>query len=142
MFDERGKPVTEAGPSTPVKVLGLHDVPLAGDTFYVVKDEKAARAEVEERRRAHDEALLREAHPVNLDSLFGEISAGNVKELNIILKTDVQGSIDPIRHSLERLSNEESAREDHPLRLRHHHRVGRHARRRFEGHHHRLQLQA
>jgi translation initiation factor IF-2 len=106
MFDERGKPVKEAGPSTPVRVLGLKDVPLAGDTFYVVKDEKAARADVEVRRRAHDEALLREAHPVNLDSLFGSISAGQVKELNLILKTDVQGSIDPIRHSLERLSQE------------------------------------
>jgi len=81
-------------------------VPLAGDTFYVVKDEKAARAEIETRRREREEALLREAHPVNLDSLFGSISAGQTKELNLILKTDVQGSIDPIRHSLERLSNE------------------------------------
>ncbi|MGE0058435.1 MAG: translation initiation factor IF-2 [Dehalococcoidia bacterium] len=106
MFDERGKPMKEAGPSTPVRVLGLHEVPLAGDTVYVVKDEKAARAEIEERRRARDEALLREAHPVNLDSLFGSISAGKVKELNLILKTDVQGSIDPIRHSLERLSQD------------------------------------
>src|SRR5204863_4838206 len=69
--------------------------------------EKTARAEVEERRRAHDAALLGEAHPVNLDSLFGEIHRGVLKDLNIILKTDVQGSIDPIRHSLERLSNEE-----------------------------------
>lgn len=106
MFDERGKPVKEAGPSTPVRVLGMKEVPLAGDTFYVVKDEKAARADVEVRRRAHDEALLREAHPVNLDSLFGSISAGKTKELNLILKTDVQGSIDPIRHSLERLTDE------------------------------------
>jgi translation initiation factor IF-2 len=107
MFDERGRTVTEAGPSTPVKVLGLHSVPLAGDTFTVVKDEKAARTVVEERRRAHDAALAAEAHPVNLDTLFGEIHSGNVRDLNIILKTDVQGSIDPIRHSLERLSNEE-----------------------------------
>jgi translation initiation factor IF-2 len=107
MFDERGKTVTEAGPSTPVKVLGLHAVPLAGDTFVVVKDERAARSEVEERRRSREAALAREAHPVNLDTLFGEITTGQVKELNLILKTDVQGSIDPIRHSLERLSNEE-----------------------------------
>jgi translation initiation factor IF-2 len=106
MFDENGKPVKEAGPSSPVRVLGLREVPLAGDTFTVVKDEKAARAAIEERRRAREEALLREAHPVNLDSLFGSISAGQVKELNLILKTDVQGSIDPIRHSLERLSQE------------------------------------
>ena len=107
MFDERGKPVKEAGPSTPVKVLGLHGVPLAGDTFNVVKDEKVARADIEERKRAHDAALAAEAHPVSLDTLFGEIHSGNLQDLNIILKTDVQGSIDPIRHSLERLSNDE-----------------------------------
>jgi translation initiation factor IF-2 len=107
MFDERGRTVKEAGPSTPVKVLGLHDVPLAGDIFNVVKDERFARNEIEERRRARDAALTAEAHRVNLDSLFGEIHAGTVHDLNIILKTDVQGSIDPIRHSLERLSNDE-----------------------------------
>jgi translation initiation factor IF-2 len=107
MFDERGKAVNEAGPSTPVKVLGLQPVPAAGDVFTVVSDERAARAEVEERRRRREEALAREAHPVNLDSLFGEIHTGQLKDLNIILKTDVQGSIDPIRHSLERLSNDE-----------------------------------
>jgi translation initiation factor IF-2 len=107
MFDERGRTVKEVGPSTPVKILGLHDVPLAGDIFNVVKDERFARNEIEERRRAHDAALTAEAHRVNLDSLFGEIHAGTVHDLNIILKTDVQGSIDPIRHSLERLSNDE-----------------------------------
>ena len=107
MFDERGKTVTAAGPSTPVTVLGLREVPLAGDVFNVVADERTARAMVETRRRAHDAALLAEAHPVNLDTLFGEIHSGKIRDLNIILKTDVQGSIDPIRHSLERLSNEE-----------------------------------
>jgi len=107
MFDDHGAAVTEAGPSTPVKVLGMHDVPLAGDVFHVVKDEKFARADVVTRRRAHDAALTAEAHPVNLDTLFGEIHSGNMQDLNIILKTDVQGSIDPIRHSLERLSNDE-----------------------------------
>ena len=107
MFDDHGRAVKDAGPSFPVKVLGLHEVPLAGDVFTVVKDERFARAEVEARRRAHDAALLAEAHPVNLDTLFGEIHSGALRDLNIILKTDVQGSIDPIRHSLERLSNEE-----------------------------------
>jgi translation initiation factor IF-2 len=107
MFDDHGGAVTAAGPSTPVKVLGLHNVPLAGDVFRVVRDEKIARAEVETRRRAHDAALTAEAHPVNLDTLFGEIHSGTIQDLNIILKTDVQGSIDPIRHSLERLSNDE-----------------------------------
>jgi translation initiation factor IF-2 len=107
MFDERGQPVKEAGPSTPVKVLGLHGVPLAGDVFTVVKDERAARNEIEGRKRAREAALAAEAHPVSLDTLFGEIHSGNLQDLNIILKTDVQGSIDPIRHSLERLSNDE-----------------------------------
>jgi translation initiation factor IF-2 len=91
----------------PVKVLGLQPVPVAGDVFTVVADERAARAEVEERQYRRDAALLQEAHPVNLDSLFGEISSGQTRELNIILKTDVQGSIEPIRLSLERLSNDE-----------------------------------
>ncbi len=107
MFDDHGEAVTQAGPSTPVKVLGMHDVPLAGDVFRVVKDERFARADVTTRRRAHDAALTKEAHPVNLDTLFGEIHSGTLQDLNIILKTDVQGSIDPIRHSLERLSNDE-----------------------------------
>jgi translation initiation factor IF-2 len=107
MLDDKGKTVKEAGPSTPVKVLGLHEVPLAGDTFVVVKDEKAARVEVEDRKRRREAALANQAHQVNLDSLYGEIHHGIIKDLNIILKTDVQGSIDPIRHSLERLSNEE-----------------------------------
>jgi len=107
MFDERGRAVKEATPSTPVKVLGLHQVPLAGDLFTVVKDERAAREQVETRRRAREAALASEAHPVNLDTLFGEVTSGAVRDLNIILKTDVQGSIDPIRHSLERLSTDE-----------------------------------
>jgi translation initiation factor IF-2 len=107
MFDATGKPVKEAGPSMPVTVLGLRSVPLAGDTFQIVPDERAARETLDARKRDREAALAREAHPVNLDTLFGEISAGKVRELNLILKTDVQGSIDPIRHSLERLSSDE-----------------------------------
>jgi translation initiation factor IF-2 len=107
MSDANGRPVKEAGPSMPVTVLGLRSVPLAGDTFQVVADEKAAREALEARKREREAALAREAHPVNLDTLFGEISTGEVRELNLILKTDVQGSIDPIRHSLERLSTDE-----------------------------------
>ncbi len=107
MFDDKGRNVTSAGPSTPVKVLGIHEVPVAGDTFRVVQDEKFARGDIERRKRDREEALLRESHPVNLDTLFGEISAGKVRELNLILKTDVQGSIEPIRISLERLTNAE-----------------------------------
>jgi translation initiation factor IF-2 len=104
MFDDKGRNVTAAGPSTPVTVLGLREVPMAGDTFRVVPDERAAREEIEQRKRERESALLRETRPVNLDTLFGEISAGQVRELNLILKTDVQGSIEPIRLSLERLS--------------------------------------
>jgi len=107
MFDDRGRSIESAGPSAPAKVLGLRAVPVAGDNFQVVEDERAARLDIEDRRRDKDAALAREAHPVNLDTLYGEISTGQVRELNIILKTDVQGSIDPIRHSLERLSNDE-----------------------------------
>ena len=107
MLDDKGRPVTEAGPSTPVNVMGLHKVPLAGDVFTVVKDERAARVDVEDRERRRDAALANQAHQVNLDSLFGEIHRGALQDLNLILKTDVQGSIDPIRHSLERLSNDE-----------------------------------
>ncbi len=107
MFDAQGQAVKEAGPSMPVKVLGMKQVPVAGDRFDVVEDEKSARAGIEERKRAREEALLREARPVSLDTLYGEISAGKVRELNIILKTDVQGSIEPIRLSLERLTNDE-----------------------------------
>ncbi|HLF72084.1 MAG TPA: translation initiation factor IF-2, partial [Dehalococcoidia bacterium] len=107
MFDDQAKNVTEAGPSTPVTVLGIHQVPLAGDTFRAVKDERFARDEVDHRRRAREAVLASETHHVNLDSLYGEIHTGLIKDLNIILKTDVQGSIDPIRHSLERLSNDE-----------------------------------
>ena len=104
MFDEHGKNIITAGPATPVKILGLHQVPLAGDSFHTVQDEKAARAEVENRRRQREFALAGEANAVNLDSLFGEISSGKVQELNLILKTDVQGSIEPMKHALERLS--------------------------------------
>lgn len=104
MFDEHGKSVTAAGPATPVKILGMHQVPLAGDTFHTSEDEKAARSEVEDRRRERELALAGEANAVNLDSLFGEISSGKVQELNLILKTDVQGSIEPIKHALEKLS--------------------------------------
>jgi translation initiation factor IF-2 len=107
MFDDKGKTVTSAGPSTPVTVLGLREVPVAGDTFRVVEDERRAREEIEKRRRLREDDLLREAHPVNLDTLFDEISTGQVRELNLILKTDVQGSIEPIRQSLERLTNPE-----------------------------------
>ena len=107
MFNEHGRHIKSAGPAAPAKILGLGTVPLAGDIVVVVKDERIARSFVLERQREREAAALKEQRPVSLDTLFGEISAGKVKELNVILKTDVQGSIDPIRTSLERLSTEE-----------------------------------
>jgi translation initiation factor IF-2 len=107
MFNEHGRHIKAAGPAAPAKILGLNVVPLAGDLVAVVQDEKTARNFVVERRRQREAAALKEQRTVSLDTLFGEISAGKVKELNIILKTDVQGSIEPIRTSLERLSTEQ-----------------------------------
>jgi translation initiation factor IF-2 len=105
MFDDKGKRVKKAEPSTPVGVLGLSTVPQAGDTLTVVGGEKEARAEIE---RWQKEKEMSSASKVpKLSNLFAQIQAGNVKELSIILKTDVQGSIEPIRDSLERLGSGE-----------------------------------
>jgi translation initiation factor IF-2 len=107
MFDHTGTRIREAGPSTPASVLGLDAVPLAGDIFAIVKDEKTAR-EMTDVRLRRKQAELEAAHPhVNLDTIYGEIKAGTVKELNIILKADVQGSVEAVRTALERLSNDE-----------------------------------
>ncbi len=107
MFDDRGQRIREAGPSSPVVVMGLADVPEAGERLRVVADEKVARQLVEERRRAR-EASEQTAHAhVNLDTLFNEISAGKLKELIIVLKADVRGSAEAIRSALEQLSTSE-----------------------------------
>ena len=106
MTDDSGKRIEEAGPSTPVTVLGLSEVPPAGERVVTVKDEKTARAETEELRRELD----REGAPrggVTLDSLFGEIHRGEVQDFNIVLKTDVQGSIEPLVRAIEGLALEE-----------------------------------
>jgi translation initiation factor IF-2 len=107
MLNEHGKRIKSAGPSEPAEILGLQSVPKAGETLQVVADDKAARQMVLERIREREAAAMHQQQRVTLDTLFGEISAGKLKELNIILKTDVQGSIEPIRTSLERLSNEQ-----------------------------------
>ncbi len=104
MFNEWGRQVREAGPSTPVKVMGLEEVPQAGDLLRAVKDEATARATVEERRRERQAA--RAAHAITLEELAGQIAAGEVKELNVIVRADVQGSLDAIRAALERLSTD------------------------------------
>ncbi len=107
MLNEVGKRIKKAGPSEPAEILGLQSVPKAGETLQVVPDDKTARTTVIQRTREREADALHAQQRVTLDTLFGEISAGKLKELNIILKTDVQGSIEPIRTSLERLTNEQ-----------------------------------
>ena len=104
LFDFTGTRIKTAGPSTPVSILGVQAVAVAGDRFRVVKSEKVAKAQHEEAKRAREAATAQLQHAARLDTLFGEISSGDVKELNLVLKTDVQGSVDPIRHSIEQLS--------------------------------------
>jgi translation initiation factor IF-2 len=108
MFNELGKRIKAAAPGEPAEILGLQEVPRAGDIVTVVKNERTARSIVLQRIREREAATFHEQRRVSLDTLFGEISAGKVRELNIILKTDVQGSIEPIRTSLERLSTEQA----------------------------------
>ena len=106
MTDEDGNRIKEAGPSTPVTVLGLSEVPAAGERVRTAKDERSARAETTEARRALESEGERVVG-VTLDTLFGAIHKGTVKDLNIVLKTDVQGSIEPLVRGLEALSIDE-----------------------------------
>jgi len=106
MFNDTNKRIKKAEPSTPVEILGLNDVPQVGDNLVAVADERHAQA-ILAHRRAEQEKETAKAKSVNLNSLFDQINAGKVKELNVILKTDVQGSLEPIRNSLERLGTDE-----------------------------------
>ena len=106
MSDENGKRVKEAGPSQPVAVLGLSEVPPAGERFVTITDEKTARAETDTKRRGIEAAGMTSTAGVTLDSLFGEIHRGTVHDFNIVLKTDVQGSIEPLVRALEALGLE------------------------------------
>lgn len=105
MFDYQGKAVKRVSPSTPVAILGLSDVPRAGDTFEVVPDEKGAKALAQERVEK-EVAAGRRPPRLSLDEIYDQIQAGKVKELLVILKGDVQGSLEPVRNSLERLGDE------------------------------------
>lgn len=108
MTDDKGRRVKKAGPSTPVEILGLSEVPSAGDSFYVAENEKQARQVAESIIAKNRENLIKETpQKVSLDDLFSQIQSGNMKELNIVVKADVQGSVEAVRQSLERLSNEE-----------------------------------
>ena len=107
MFNDMGKRVRKAEPATPVELLGLNVVPQVGDTLTVVAGERQARALIQERLQEAEQQPSLLLKSVRLDNLFDQISAGKIKELNVILKTDVQGSIEPIRSSLEQLATEE-----------------------------------
>jgi len=103
MFNDMGKRVRKAGPSTPVAILGLGSVPEVGDTLKLVVNEKQARALVQKRK---NQAVKKGTETVSLTNIYDKISAGQIKELNVILKADVQGSIEPIKNSLKQLGSE------------------------------------
>ena len=107
MTNFRGKVVKSAGPSVPVEITGLAEVPSAGDIFNAVADERLARELVEQRKHAAKEEQFKAYHKVTLDSLFSQIAEGEIKELPIIVKADVQGSVEAVKQSLEKLSNDE-----------------------------------
>ena len=107
MINDKGQRVTEAGPSTPVEISGLSEVPSAGDTFNAVADERMARELAEERRVKMMNDSLGGTKKVSLEDLFSQIQAGEMKTLNIIVKADVQGSAEAVKASLEKISNDE-----------------------------------
>lgn len=107
MTDDDGKKIQTAGPSVPVEIIGLGEVPGAGDIFYAVDDERMARELVEQRKQKEKDERNKQFHKVTLDNLFASIQEGEMKELSIIVKADVQGSVEALRASLEKLSNEE-----------------------------------
>ena len=107
MMDDRGRRVKEAGPSVPVEITGLNDVPVGGDIFNAVSDERLARELVEQRLTEQKEAQFNSQTKVTLDNLFEQMKEGDMKELKIIVKADVQGSVEAVRQSLEKLSNDE-----------------------------------
>ena len=105
MTDDKGRRVSEAGPSTPVEISGMSEVPSAGDTFNAVNDERMARELAEERKQ--QTSSVAPAKKVSLEDLFSQIQAGEMKTLNLIVKADVQGSAEAVKSSLEKISNEE-----------------------------------
>ncbi|MDD3192448.1 MAG: translation initiation factor IF-2 [Oscillospiraceae bacterium] len=107
MLDDRGNQVEEAGPSVPVEITGLAEVPSAGDIFNAVEDERLARELVEQRRHEQKEEVFKSYQKVTLDNLFSQIAEGEMKELPIIVKADVMGSVEAVRQSLEKISNDE-----------------------------------
>ena len=107
MFDDKGKKIKKATPSMPTVILGLSEVPEAGSFIYAVKDEKTARGYAQRILNVQKENMIASGNKVSLDDLFDKIQDGNLKEIKIIIKTDVRGTVDAVKNSLEKLSNEE-----------------------------------
>lgn len=107
MKNDKGQSVKKAGPSTPVEISGLTEVPEAGETFYEVKDEKTAKHLIERRKRQARDKAMNVSAAVTLDDLFNQIEKGHLKQLNLIVKADVQGSVEAVKQALEKLSNDE-----------------------------------
>ena len=107
MTNHKGQKVTDAGPSVPVEIIGMGEVPGAGDDFHAVADERMARELVEQRKHEQKSALNNNVGKVTLEDLFSQIQAGEMKNLNVIVKADVQGSAEAVKASLEKLTNEE-----------------------------------
>ncbi len=107
MIDDKGRRITSAGPSMPVSIMGLDEVPNAGDVLFAVEQEKLLKQVAEERKNKERENMIKSSQKVSLDDVFNKISEGEMKGLNIIVKADVQGSVEAVRESMEKLSNEE-----------------------------------
>lgn len=107
MTNDKGRRIKTAPPSTPVEIQGLSEAPMGGERIFAVKDEKLAREVAESRKNEQKETKFSQIKKVSLDNLFDQIDEGNMKELSIIIKADVQGSVEAVRQSLEKLSNEE-----------------------------------
>ena len=107
MMNDKGKKVKSAGPSMPVEITGLTSVPESGDIFYEVKDEKMAKHLIERRKIQEREKSINQVSSVTLDNLFTQMEEGKLKQLNLIVKADVQGSVEALKQSLEKLTNEE-----------------------------------
>ncbi len=107
MRNDKGQKIKKAGPSTPVEIMGLTNVPEAGDTFYEVKDEKMAKHLIEKRKREEREKAMTEGNKVTLNNLFEKMENENLKQLGIIVKADVQGTAEALKQSLEKISNDE-----------------------------------
>ena len=107
MVNDKGERIQDAGPSTPVEIIGFNDVPDAGDILHVTPDERLARQVAEERRDKIKDSQLKSLQKTTLDDLFSQMQEGEIKDLNLIIKADVQGSVEAVKQSLEKLSNDE-----------------------------------